>query len=734
MIIRKHFAKLFFLVVLLMVHFLIAATSTGRIKGTVTSAETGEALYGVSIQIDGTALGAKTNIDGEFNIFGVPQGNYQLKATVIGFTTTTIADVVVSKDSTTEINIEMYQNVVENGNCIDVRSELKDLNTTGTVSIRTQKPQSVDELMPRETGQVVTVTGKRKGIKLSDTQRESSSNASHQSGSISTISIPIPTQSKEGESEQGEVRVHKPATETDYFVDGVRRPPQSNLAYNMAGRPRTQNVYRGACAPKPYTDECPPPRYWPYYYDNDQFDAMNFQDYGVNPFIDTEDDHLSTFAADIDDASYIMTRSYLQRGQLPPEESVRIEEFINHFDYNYDAPQWQPFAVHLEGGPSHFGQNSQLLRIGIKAQDVHPQDRLPANLIFLVDNSGSMARENRLELVKNGLRYLVDQLDRNDRVGIVIFNSGARKVINPTPIRHRREINNAISNMHPGGSTNLDRGLRLAYQMAERFFEDGRINRIILCSDGVANVGITNVDDLLHLIKRRVDMGITLTAIGVGMGNHNDALLEQLGDKGDGSYAYIDDIAEARRVFVENLTGMLQMVARDVKIQVDFDPRAVRSYRLLGYENRDVADRDFRNDRVDGGEIGSGHQVTALYEVKLREKRHRGRIGEIYVRYKDPDGREVEEFRVPIKGNLFQKRFRDSSPQLRLAAAAAEFGEILKKTFWAKNSSLTEVYRVVDHVYNDFRTDEVREFLDLIRQTRALKDQLAERDWPRSGR
>jgi len=457
------------------------------------------------------------------------------------------------------------------------------------------------------------------------------------------------------------------------------------------------------------------------------YDAMFFRDYGTNPFIDTEDDHLSTFAIDVDDASYIMARSYLERGSLPPDEAVRSEEFINHFKYNYPKPEEEAFSVNIEGGPSRFGQNSKLLKIGIQGKQIDAEDRKPANLVFVIDVSGSMEREDRLELVKKALEMLVYNLEEDDEVGIVAYGSNARVILEPTSIEHADRILAAIDWLHPDGSTNAEQGLKLGYKMADRNFDRRKINRIILCSDGVANVGTTNADELLKWIKKYADRGITLSTIGFGMGNYNDILMEKLGDKGNGQYAYVDDLAEAKRVFMKNVTGMLQVIARDVKIQVDFDPAVVRSYRLLGYENRDVADEKFRDDREDGGEIGSGHQVTALYEVKLYSHIKSNHLATVYVRYKHPTYNEADEVRYDVSLLSFQRRFESCSADFKLAAAAAEFAEILGKSYWAKGSTLTEVYQLAMEVSRLIDNRDVREFVDLIGRAERFENQLADR-------
>ena len=348
-------------------------------------------------------------------------------------------------------------------------------------------------------------------------------------------------------------------------------------------------------------------------------DAMFFKTYGVNPFVDTEDDNLSTFAIDVDTGSYTVCRRYLQDGHLPPKEAVRVEEFVNYFNYDYPAPREDNFAVFFEAMPWQFGQqrkNTHLMRIGLKAMEIPDEYRKPAILTFVIDVSGSMNREDRLGLVKQSLKMLIDKLRPEDQIGIAVYGSRGREVLPHTGLENKQRILKAIRSLESEGSTNAEEGIRIGYDMAEEAFADGYINRVILCSDGVANVGNTGPEEIFKQIKSRADKGITLSALGFGMGNYNDVLMEQLGDKGNGYYAYIDTLDDAKRLF-SNLTGALQVVARDVKIQVDFNPDVVRSYRLIGYENRDVADVDFRNDQVDGGEIGAGHATTALYELKL---------------------------------------------------------------------------------------------------------------------
>jgi len=419
---------------------------------------------------------------------------------------------------------------------------------------------------------------------------------------------------------------------------------------------------------------------------------MFFQGYGTNPFVDTEDDPLSTFAVDVDTASYELARGYLRRGHLPPADAVRVEEFVNSFDYGDPPPRRRDFAVVAEGAPSPFAATARtyLVRFALKGREVAASHRRPAVLTFVVDVSGSMNRENRLGLVKRSLGLLVDELDAGDAVGLVVYGSRGQVLLAPTGDYER--VLAAIDRLRPGGSTNAEEGLALGYETARRHFRDGAINRVILCSDGVANVGATGPDTILRRIAEEAAAGIELTAVGFGMGNYNDVLMEQLADRGDGNYAYVDDVETARRVFVENLTGTLQTIAADAKVQVEFDPGQVQSYRLLGYENRDVADRDFRNDAVDAGEIGAGHQVTALYEVKLREGApQRGDLATLRLRYRSRESGRIVEDAAGLGRQDLARSWSEAPRGLRVAAVVAEFAERLRGSYWARGTSLREL-------------------------------------------
>lgn len=467
---------------------------------------------------------------------------------------------------------------------------------------------------------------------------------------------------------------------------------------------------------------------------NDEaFDSMFFRNYGVNPFIATDEDPLSTFAVDVDAASYTLTRRYLELGQLPPADAVRVEEFVNFFPQGYPRFEQGEFRILIDGAPSPFGAGYHLLRVGLKGQDIAERDRKPAQLTFVIDVSGSMQREDRLELVKRALRLLVDELRGGDRVGIVVYGSEGRVLLEPLALRGRttaeaarRRILETIDQLRPEGSTNAEDGLRLGYEMARREYQTGAINRIVLCSDGVANVGRTGPESILARVRTEADQGIQLTTIGFGMGNYNDVLMEQLADRGDGNHYYVDGIDEARRVLVENLTGTLQTIAKDAKVQVEFDSTRVLRYRLVGFENRDVADRDFRNDRVDAGEIGGGHEVTALYEVKLAAGVTRGTLATVRLRYAMPADEgagapQVREIERSFAVEALSRRFEDASPRFRLDAAVAEFAEILRGSYWAREGRLSAVLSVARSAATHLRDEKTAEFVALVEKAAGLR-------------
>ncbi len=449
------------------------------------------------------------------------------------------------------------------------------------------------------------------------------------------------------------------------------------------------------------------------------FSDMYFKSYGVNPTIDTEEERFSTFSVDVDRASYALTRGYLERGALPDEQAVRVEEFVNSFDYGYQSDPEAPFSVHGEGFPSPSRKGYHVVHIGLKAREVSREARKPAHLVFVIDVSGSMNIENRLGLVKQALRLLVDELDERDRVSIAVYGSTAHPVLGPTSAADKHKLMAAIDKLSSDGSTNAQAGIELGYSMASEHLLEGGINRVILCSDGVANNGITDADGIWERVRAQAARGITLTTIGFGMGNYNDVLMERLAQVGEGNYAYVDQLEEARRIFVQNLTGTLQVVAKDVKLQLEFDRQAVARYRLVGYENRMLAKEQFTDDRVDAGEVGAGHSVTAIYEVKLREPT--GTFATLRIRYKAPQGGDSRELEKHLPSSVLRPAYGRTAPPTRLSYVAAAFAEKLRGSYWVRTLSWEQLHTLWEELDEPLRDrPDVRELGSLIRKAHGL--------------
>ncbi|MGI9607392.1 MAG: YfbK domain-containing protein [Acidimicrobiales bacterium] len=441
-----------------------------------------------------------------------------------------------------------------------------------------------------------------------------------------------------------------------------------------------------------------------------------FTDYGIRNFIEADRDPLSTFALDVDTGSFTIGRRYLDEGELPPRDSVRVEEYVNAFDYDYEAPR-RGLDVMVDGGPSPFDEDAFLVRIGVQAEVVADRDRQPVALTFVVDTSGSMNTDDRLGLVKESLTLLVEELDRDDTVAIVTYSGNSGILLEPTSIRDRDEILDAIDNMRAGGSTNLQAGLDTGYELARDAFRDDGINRVIVASDGLANAGITNVDRLAARIRDDADDGIGLVTVGYGLRGFNDTTMEQLADQGDGFYAYVDTFDEAERLFRDELTSTLVTAAIDAKVQVEFDDRIVDEYRLIGYENRGVLDQDFRNDDVDAGELGAGHQATALYEIRLArgvDIDDREEIGVVNLRWQDPETGDVVEIDEDIDLRDVEPRWTRTASDFQQATVVAVFAEVLRDSPFADDIDLDDLADEANSLARDIDTDEFDQFVDMI--------------------
>lgn len=468
-----------------------------------------------------------------------------------------------------------------------------------------------------------------------------------------------------------------------------------------------------------------------------------YQALADNPIHSVAETPVSTFSADVDTGAYANVRRLLNQGRLPPEGAVRLEEMVNYFPYDYALPSdGSPFGVTTELAATPWNAHTRLLRVGIKASDRAVAELAPANLVFLVDVSGSMDRREGLPLVKSTLKLLVDQLREQDRVSLVVYAGESRVVLEPTSGREKAKIRTAIEQLTAGGSTAGASGIELAYQMAQQAFIAKGINRILLATDGDFNVGVSDFDSLKQMAVDKRKTGISLTTLGFGVDNYNEHLMEQLADAGDGNYAYIDNLREARKVLVDQLASTLAVVAKNVKLQVEFNPAQVSEYRLLGYENRALKREDFSNDKVDAGEIGAGHTVTALYEIvpagekgwleplrygkaAVAMSENTGEMAMLRVRYQSPEGGKSLLIEHPISNQV-----KPASEDLRFAAAVAAFSQQLKDGRYTGDFSLKDTEVLARGARGDDRFGLRNEFVQLVELAQSLRTSTASNAMP----
>jgi Ca-activated chloride channel family protein len=471
----------------------------------------------------------------------------------------------------------------------------------------------------------------------------------------------------------------------------------------------------------------------------DSFDQANGERYAEldeNPFLEASRAPLSTFSVDVDTASYSNVRRFLNDGQKPPKDAVRIEELINYFEYEYPQPVGNlPFSVNTEVAACPWNAKNKIVSIGLQGKKVSLEDAPQSNLVFLIDVSGSMNKPDRLPLVRQGLKFLARQLSPKDRVAIVVYAGKSGLVLPSTG--SEREILNALDNLEAGGSTNGEGGIQLAYKVALDNFMPNGSNRVVLATDGDFNVGLQNDDELIRLIEAKRRSGVFLSVLGFGTGNTNDSMMEKLADKGNGNYAYIDSQAEARKALGEQAAGTLLTIAKDVKIQVEFNPAKVAGYRLIGYENRLLANKDFKDDRKDAGDIGAGHSVTALYEIvpagqtiendgiELRyskvepiETNFGGELLTVKLRYKEPN---ASESKLLTQGLLDEENsIENASENLRFASAVAEFGLILRDSRYKGTANFGKVTQLAQNSLGSDLKNYRGDFLDLVRKAKVV--------------
>jgi Ca-activated chloride channel homolog len=479
---------------------------------------------------------------------------------------------------------------------------------------------------------------------------------------------------------------------------------------------------------------------------SEDYPSWNTEDYDVineNRFLRATENPLSTFSIDVDAASYSNMRRFINNGQKPPKDAVRIEEMVNYFDYEYPGPQGEhPFEVVTEIGECPWQPAHRLVHIGLQGKRIPTDNLPPSNLVFLIDVSGSMDQPNKLPLLKSSFKMLVDQLRAKDKVSIVVYAGAAGMVLPPTDGSEKQKIFDAINQLSAGGSTAGGAGIKLAYKTARENFVKGGNNRVILATDGDFNVGASSDAELVRMIEEERKSGVFLTVLGFGMGNYKDNKMQQLANKGNGNHAYIDNISEAKKVLVNEFGGTMFAIAKDVKIQVEFNPAKVAGYRLIGYENRLLNKEDFNDDKKDAGELGSGHTVTALYEIipagvespllaKVDELKyqkpevkspsaHSNELLTIKLRYKKPDGEESILIEKPVEdGNL---NLEKTSDNFRWSAAVAEFGMLLRESEFKGNATYAHAARLAQGAKSKDEHGYRQEMIRLIDAMKALAD------------
>ena len=470
-----------------------------------------------------------------------------------------------------------------------------------------------------------------------------------------------------------------------------------------------------------------------------QRNAETYKEIKENSFVAVAQQPVTTFSADVDRAAYANVRRIIGYGQIPPKDAVRIEEMVNYFDYDYPAPEEgsvSPLRVSPELAPAPWNPNHLLLRIGLQAKKIDLAQAPPSNIVFLIDVSGSMDEENKLPLLQSSFKLLLGQLRPDDKVAIVTYANGTKVALPSTRVKDKEKIIKVLDNLYASGGTSGGRGIQLAYEQAQKSFIKNGNNRIILATDGDFNIGINNTTDLEKFIEKQRESGIYMSVLGFGMGNYRDDMAETIADKGNGNYAYIDNITEAKKVLVNELSGTLFAVAKDVKLQLEFNPKYVKEYKLIGYENRMLANEDFTNDKKDAGEIGAGHTVTALYELvpsdgkvaqslryqsqELNEKGKGNELGFLKIRYKDPKVKDTKSVEITEPLVFNKKALKETSTDYRFAASVAEFGILLRDNSNKANATYDQVIELAEGAIGKDPEGYRKEFVRLVKSVKIL--------------
>jgi len=564
---------------------------------------------------------------------------------------------------------------------------------------------------------------------------ETSDTTSAKGSSQSSSNSPIVEQSLEAEKKQVRMEMSQaplssdliksaPATAAPVAKAKLRHSMQTNSA-GSAVMSRMQGIYQHESL-----------AYQP------EENRENYNHFTDSEIFQSSKKPVSTFSIDVDTGAYSNVRRFLNQGQLPQRDAVRAEEMINYFSYSYNYPENknQPFTINTEIAPTPWNKHSHLLHIGLQAYQSHNEQRPASNLVFLVDVSGSMQSRDKLQLLKSGLKLLANNLQVSDRISIVTYAGSTGVVLKPTRGDQFAEISMALDKLSAGGSTNGASGIKLAYQMAKQSFIKNGVNRIILATDGDFNVGVTDFEALKQIVEEKRKTGISLTTLGFGRGNYNDHLMEQLADVGNGNYSYIDNLNEARKVLVEEMNSTLNTVANDVKIQIEFNPQQIAEYRLIGYENRALKQEDFNNDKVDAGDIGESHTVTALYEVTFTDsavkqldnnryakvvsadagKDHNNELAFLRLRYKANTNAKSQLIEKPLYKHEVIKNINQASNNFKFAASVAAFAQQLRGGKYLREFNYNDILELARKSKGDDASGYRGEFIQLVSLAKSL--------------
>ncbi|WP_421751723.1 YfbK domain-containing protein [Croceimicrobium sp.] len=694
----KSNTPLIFVLFLFMSIGLWAQQRPGSLRGLVTEAATGETIPLVNVSIKDSlgsyVIGGATDFDGIYNINPIPPGTYTVEVSFLGFTTITLKGLQILPNSPTIQNFKLQAS-----------SELLE-----EVELVYSAPL-VDKV---KSAKVTSVAGQAAGVSQNS---NSVVRGTRGEGTVYFI---------DGVKVRGNVNLPQAAiAQTEVITGGTPAQFESPEEARMAKQDQTEAKeisFQLGTSAEPQK----------------QFEGEYYKQIPENKFLSALSTPLSTFGADVDVASYANVRRMLKSGSWPHPDAVRLEEFINYFKYDYPEPKEdEVFSVSLDQGPCTWNEEHRLLRIGLKTASLSAEEMPPSNLVFLIDVSGSMSSPDKLPLLQNAMKIMVKNLNPEDRVAIVVYASSSGLVLESTPASEADKIVDAIDGLYAGGSTAGGAGIQLAYKVAqENFMKEGN-NRVILATDGDFNVGLSSDHELKNLIKKERESGVFLSVLGFGTGNYQDAKMESLADHGNGNYAYIDGLLEARKVLATELGANLHVVAKDTKFQIEFNPQKVAAYRLIGYENRLLADEDFDDDKKDAGDIGMGHTVTAVYELilkntardsvwdkeselryqkeSLKDEAFGEELAFLKIRYKDPDASKSQLRVYPV---LLSE---STNPDFAFLSAVLQYGLLLRRSSYAGTSSLESAIVLAEQNLGPDPHGSRREFVQLCKLAQDLQ-------------